>query len=144
MTIANNNMTYTSDIFSMERNINNQINNKDEKFASIALNESSKSNMLHHQHGCVAVMGGKIIARGYNSDRCYSKDEFLKNTCSCHAEIDVMRKLNRIINKKLGSSSSSSSSPSSFSLNNKRSCFLWKNNIICRKKRKKWQERGWL
>ena len=137
MTIANNNMTYTSDIFSMERNINNQINNKDEKFASIALNESSKSNMLHHQHGCVAVMGGKIIARGYNSDRCYSKDEFLKNTCSCHAEIDVMRKLNRIINKKLGSSSS-------FSLNNKRSCFLRKNNMICRKKRKKWQQRGWL
>ena len=140
MTFANNNMTYTSDIFSMERNINNQINNKDEKFASIALNESSKSNMLHHQHGCVAVMGGKIIARGYNSDRCYSKDEFLKNTCSCHAEIDVMRKLNRIINKKLGSSSSSSS----FSLNNKRSCFLWKNNIVCRKKSEKWKQRGWL
>jgi len=140
MTIANNNMTYTSDIFSMNKNINNQINNKDEKFASIALNESSKSNMLHHQHGCVAVMGGKIIARGYNSDRCYSKDEFLKNTCSCHAEIDVMRKLNRIINKKLGSSSSSSS----FSLNNKRSCFLWKNNIVCRKKSEKWQQRGWL
>jgi len=140
MTFANNNMTYTSDIFSMNKNINNQINNKDEKFASIALNESSKSNMLHHQHGCVAVMGGKIIARGYNSDRCYSKDEFLKNTCSCHAEIDVMRKLNRIINKKLGSSSSSSS----FSLNNKRSCFLWKNNIVCRKKSEKWKQRGWL
>lgn len=140
MTFANNNMTYTSDIFSMNKNINNQINNKDEKFATIALNESSKSNMLHHQHGCVAVMGGKIIARGYNSDRCYSKDEFLKNTCSCHAEIDVMRKLNRIINKKLGSSSSSSS----FSLNNKRSCFLWKNNIVCRKKSEKWKQRGWL
>ena len=138
--ITNNKTTYTSDIFSMERSINNQINNKDEKFASIALDESSKSNMMHHQHGCVAVMGGKIIARGYNSDRCYSNDEFLKNTCSCHAEIDVMRKLNRIINKKLGSSSSSLS----FSLNNKRSCFLWKNNIICRKKRKKRQESGWL
>jgi len=74
-------------------------NNRDEKFAQIALNEANKSTMLQN-HGCVAVMGGRIVARGFNSDRCYSSDGFLNNTCSCHAEIDVMRRLDRIMKKK--------------------------------------------
>ena len=31
---------------------------RDEKFANLALNEADKSIMKHHQHGCVAVVGG--------------------------------------------------------------------------------------
>jgi deoxycytidylate deaminase len=69
---------------------------RDEKFASLALNEADKSIMKHHQHGCVAVVGGQVIARGYNSYRCYSNDGFLDDTYSCHAEIDVMRRLSKI------------------------------------------------
>jgi tRNA(Arg) A34 adenosine deaminase TadA len=91
------------------------LNNRDERFARFALEEANKSNMTHHQHGCIAVLGGQIIARGYNSDRTQSSDGFLRNTCSCHAEIDVMRKLEKKVNKK----------SSSFSTQRRRSCFLW-------------------
>jgi hypothetical protein len=102
------------------------VNSRDERFARIALQEADKSNMKHHQHGCVAVIGGQIVARGYNSDRTYSCDGFLKNTCSCHAEIDVMRKLEKRLNKKI---------TSSFLANKRRSCFLWKGKSLRRKKK---------
>lgn len=72
---------------------------KDEKFANFALEEAEKSNMKYHQHGCVAVMDGSVIARGHNSTRVYSNDGYLKNACSCHAEIDVLRKINKLNNK---------------------------------------------
>lgn len=98
-------------------------NNRDEKFAQIALNEAGKSTMQQN-HGCVAVMGGRVVAKGFNSDRCYSSDGFLLNTCSCHAEIDVMRRLDRILRKKSLSSA-----------RNKRQCFLRKGQLVrCKKK----------
>ena len=74
-------------------------NNRDEKFAQIALREADKSTMQQN-HGCVAVMGGRVVAKGFNSDRCYSSDGFLLNTCSCHAEIDVLQKLHKSLLKK--------------------------------------------
>jgi len=41
--------------------LSNSLNNRDERFASYALMEANKSNMVHHQHGCIAVFGrGKI------------------------------------------------------------------------------------
>ena len=89
MTIyTNNNMTHTTNTTTTYRTTF-----KDEKFASIAMEMSKKSNMNYSQHGCVAVANGKIIARGYNVDRTYSRDGFLKDTCSCHAEMSVMRQL---------------------------------------------------
>jgi tRNA(Arg) A34 adenosine deaminase TadA len=103
-----------------------KVNTRDERFAGIALREADKSNMYHHKHGCVAVMNGQIVARGYNSTRTQSSDGFLKNTCSCHAEIDVMRKLEKSLNRK---------SSSSFRAKKRRSCFLWKNKPLrCKKK----------
>ena len=75
-------------------------NLRDEKFASVAMLEAEKSNMKYHKHGCIATIGSKIIARGFNSYRCYSNDGFLNNTCSSHAEIDVIRQLAKIIQKK--------------------------------------------
>lgn len=68
---------------------------QDERFASIASLEAQKSN-VPKKHGCIAVLGGKIIAKGYNSYRTYSKDGFITNCCSCHAEIDVLRKCSKI------------------------------------------------
>lgn len=60
----------------------------DEKFASIAAQESYKSNMFQ-RHGCIAVINGKIVAKGFNS---YYKMPFDKNICtSCHAEQDVLK-----------------------------------------------------
>lgn len=71
----------------------------DHKFANVASQEAHKSTMSSH-HGCVAVRGGKIIARGHNNYRTYSNDGMIKG-CSCHAEIDVLRKCMKlgILNK---------------------------------------------
>ncbi len=63
----------------------------DEKFVSLAMNEAEKS-QLGSRLGCIAVTSGKIIARGFNHYRTFSKDGLIKNTCSCHAEMDVLRK----------------------------------------------------
>tara|TARA_B100000886_G_scaffold340548_1_gene311119 strand:- start:8778 stop:9311 length:534 start_codon:yes stop_codon:yes gene_type:complete len=70
------------------------ISSSDEKFASFASNEAIKSELLS-RHGCIAVSSGKIIARGCNSYRTYSYDGFIKDSCSCHAEIDVLRQCYR-------------------------------------------------
>jgi len=107
------------------------VTSRDERFATLAMSEADKSNMKYHQHGCVAVVGGRIIERGCNSDRCQSSDGFLDNTCSCHAEVDVMRKLDRRINKK---------KTLQVSGRNARSCFLWEGKPIRRKKRQAWGE----
>lgn len=69
---------------------------RDERFAALALLAADRSSMKYHQHGCIAVLGGQIIARGWNSYRCYSNDGYLNNACSCHAEIDVLRKLRKL------------------------------------------------
>lgn len=63
----------------------------DEKYAANAYEVASKSDMAM-QLGCIAVRSGKIIARGYNNYRTFSKDGLIHDSCSCHAEIDVLRK----------------------------------------------------
>lgn len=64
----------------------------DANYLSYAAQEASKSKLLS-QHGCVAVVNGRIMARGHNSLRTQSNDGFISNTCSCHAEMDTLRKL---------------------------------------------------
>jgi deoxycytidylate deaminase len=73
---------------------------KDERLASFAKIEAFRSK-LPMKHGCIAVSGGKIIARGYNTYRTYSKDGLIHNCCSCHAEIDVLRKCLKQHKKKI-------------------------------------------
>ena len=70
------------------------ISNKDHRFASIALDEASKSTLLM-QHGCIAVLNGKVLAKGCNNIRSHSKDGLLhfRKCCSAHAEISVLHKL---------------------------------------------------
>lgn len=70
------------------------ISNKDQRFASIALDEASKSTLLM-QHGCIAVLNGKVLAKGCNNIRSHSKDGLLhfRKCCSAHAEISVLHKL---------------------------------------------------
>lgn len=135
----------------------NAINNKtmmtmdctfnDEKFANVAMEEANKSDLLS-QHGCVAVINGKVMARGHNSSRCYSADGFLRKTCSCHAEVDVLRKLFHMFKpemyennnsrsrspkrKRRTKSRRSDSSSSVFNLYDERSCFLSKKRkLVC-------------
>ena len=71
--------------------MNNEYTSTDMKHMQLAVEEAYKSNVLY-KHGCVAVVSGKVVARGYNKYRTYSKDGLIPETCSCHAEIDVLRK----------------------------------------------------
>ena len=136
-TMRNNNITYSNPTFNSS--LLCQITQKDEKFANIAMEEAKKSNLLS-QHGCVAVHDGQVIARGHNHHQCYSKDGFLKNTCSCHAEIDVLRKLYKLCLRKTSSKSSRPRSPpretadvnSSFQPHYEKLCFQpEKHQLIC-------------
>lgn len=69
------------------------LSNKKEKIFSRSIEEANKSDMLF-KHGCVATYGGKIIASGYNINKGYiMNDNFIKNQCSCHAEICVLKKI---------------------------------------------------
>ena len=60
------------------------------RFINAAIKEAEKSDIIQ-KHGCVIVTSGKIISRGYNNYRNVSKDGFLKNSCTCHAEISAIR-----------------------------------------------------
>ena len=66
------------------------ISNKSFSFINAAIKEAEKSSIIQ-KHGCVIVTSGKIISRGYNNHRNQSKDGFLKNSCTCHAEISAIR-----------------------------------------------------
>lgn len=75
--------------------------NKDIRYMNIASSEAHKS-LVTYRHGCVAVVSGKIVARGFNNYRTYSRDGMIQNTCSCHAEISVLRKcIKQNIKKKI-------------------------------------------
>ena len=62
----------------------------EERFLIHAALESSKSDLVS-RHGCVVVANGKILGRGHNSSRTQSRDGFINNTCSCHAEVAAIR-----------------------------------------------------
>jgi len=66
------------------------LSRSDETFINIASNEAEKSSLLM-KHGCVVVKNGKIVGRGYNSPRSTSRDNFISNSCSCHAEMAALR-----------------------------------------------------
>mgnify|MGYP001220771705 FL=1 len=59
---------------------------------NVAANMAMKSPVLM-RHGSVAVACGKIMGRGFNNYRTSSKDSFIVNTCTCHAEIACLRNM---------------------------------------------------
>ncbi len=71
--------------------MNNVSSQKHIKFISIASEQSEKSEMLM-RHGCVAVMNGKVVGKGYNNYRNKTADGFVSlNQCACHAEMAALR-----------------------------------------------------
>ena len=70
------------------------ISNREQVFINAAALQADKSDILM-RHGCIAVANGKIMGRGYNHRRTNSKDEFIKNTCTCHAEMGALRDVYR-------------------------------------------------
>jgi deoxycytidylate deaminase len=78
--------------------MNMNVSNKDMKFVNMAVNAANKSSMLM-RHGCVITCNNKFICDGYNSTRTQFQDNFINTSCSCHAEMDALRKLLRIKSK---------------------------------------------
>ena len=75
--------------------------NSDMRHISLAIKEAYKSTE-RFRHGCIAVASGKVVAKGFNYHRTYSNDGLIGRNCSCHAEIDVLRKcLKQNITKKM-------------------------------------------
>ena len=70
------------------------LSTRDHAHIQTATDESQKSSQ-QTKHGCVAVANGKILGKGYNSNRTYSSDGFICNTCSRHAEIASLRNMYR-------------------------------------------------
>ena len=72
---------------------------QDINFLSIARSEADFSPCLQ-KHGCVAVLNGTVIGRGCNYYRSSSSDGFIKDTCTCHAEIAALREVYKTFNIK--------------------------------------------
>lgn len=68
------------------------LSNRDSNFISMAHEEAFKS-PCYRRHGCVAVIQGRVVGRGHNHYRCNSSDGFVKNSCTCHAEMAAIRQL---------------------------------------------------
>ena len=68
------------------------LSNSDQSFINSAFNEALKSPVLM-RHGAVAVVNRKIMGRGFNHYRSHSKDNFIVNSCTCHAEIASLRNM---------------------------------------------------
>ena len=68
------------------------ISANDMKFINVAANMAMKSPVLM-RHGAVAVVSGKILGKGHNHYRSISRDGFITNTCTCHAEIASLRNM---------------------------------------------------
>lgn len=69
---------------------------KCERIANFAIEEAMNS-PLYMRVGCVATLNGKVIARGHNNYRTFSKDGIIENTMSCHAECAVLHNLKKTI-----------------------------------------------
>jgi len=70
------------------------ISNKADRFIQNAADQARQSPCLM-RHGCVAVLNGRIVGRGYNNYRSKSKDGFINNCMTCHAEIAALRQVNK-------------------------------------------------
>jgi deoxycytidylate deaminase len=70
------------------------ISKRDAKFIQLASREASLSPCLM-RHGAVATMNGKLVGKGYNHHRSQSKDGFIHDCVTCHAEIAALRQANK-------------------------------------------------
>ncbi len=67
------------------------ISKREQKFIDEAYDQAQNSKMLC-RHGCVCVINGKIVSSGYNNYRTHSCTKLIDG-CSCHAEMDAIRKI---------------------------------------------------
>ena len=74
-----------------------ELSRRTDTYISEAMYEAHKS-PCRAKHGCIAVLNGRIIGRGYNYYRNPSSDGFIHNICTCHAEMAALREIYRTIN----------------------------------------------
>ena len=67
------------------------LSSRDYYFANIALNHA-KNAEGPFRHGSVCVLHGKIISSGHNNYRTRCRSHLI-DSCSCHAEVDALRKI---------------------------------------------------
>lgn len=72
--------------------LNYKIPKRHRRCIDVAIGQAGRSNILH-KHGCVIASNGRILAKGYNTNRTSSKDGLISRCCSCHAEIAAIRNL---------------------------------------------------
>lgn len=77
---------------------NSNITKHDYKFIDEAL-EVAKSSTMLMKHGCVVVENNKIIARGWNNYRNRFHNNFIGDSCSCHAEMHALHQVLRMKTK---------------------------------------------
>jgi len=80
--------------YQLKHKMYSKLTNKDRGHIARAKHEALKSLMLM-RHGCVVANGNKIVATGFNSYRTRFGDNFINESCSCHAEMDALRKVIR-------------------------------------------------
>lgn len=74
------------------------LSKKDYAHVERATHEATKSTMLM-KHGCVVAQGSKVISVGHNMSRNQFGDKFVTMSCSCHAEMDALRKIYKNVYK---------------------------------------------
>ena len=79
-------------------NPSRNLTSKDYPHIERAMHEGRKSKMMM-KHGCVVAEGCKVLATGYNHYRTQYGDNFTKPSCSCHAEMDALRRVVRMKTK---------------------------------------------
>jgi pyrimidine deaminase RibD-like protein len=89
---ASSTSSYSIRSVDTEMELSCEISRRHRRCIDVAIEESYKSNILH-KHGCVIASNGRILSRGYNTNRTSSKDGLISRCCSCHAEISAIRNL---------------------------------------------------
>ena len=74
------------------------LTSKDYPHINRAMHEGRKSKMMM-KHGCVVAEGRKVLSTGYNHYRTQYGDNFINTSCSCHAEMDALRRVIRMKTK---------------------------------------------
>lgn len=74
--------------------VSKMLSKKDYSHVARAMEECKNSTMLM-KHGCVVADGSKMLACGHNHYRTRYNDKFMKQSCSCHAEMDALRKVSK-------------------------------------------------
>lgn len=75
------------------------VSQKDQRFIEIASRHAERSTMIS-KHGSIVTYKGKYIAAGHNTDRrVHSRDGFIHNCVSCHAEIDAIRNATKVVHR---------------------------------------------